>query len=330
MYNKKIIALLIIVLASVMALNAQDRSNFQKYYSDVQQVLGKQVENLSSGDLNVLKDAIKLDPMTFGAQNQKLVNKMVQDAREKKSAYDNYIHGKQKLQKTEEDLQQTTSEKQVAIARGDSLQTENLQLKDIIDQLNKRINKLEKEQKSLQSVNRKLRDEQIKTKDLLETSRGSIKRILAMIPVSPKTGDFAGQLPSTLQDSLTQSECQVADLLKNNFLLTLDGMKRDQPFIDSASIYFKENGRHLAQLDEFFMTGNDLISRLRSWGSNCAQGFATDIENSMGEFKLSIENKEQSSAFISFLKNSLPILIPSVLIIAVLVILLLRKNKANK
>lgn len=319
-----------ILFVGLVSLSAQPQdNNFQKYYSEVQSVLAKQVENLSSSDLNTLKDAIKLNPMEFGAASQKLTKKMIQDAKEKKAAYDTYIAGKNKLELTKKTLDQTTQNWQKAEERGDSLFSENIQLKDLIAQLTKRVNKLEKESKQLASVNKKLKNEAIQTKEMLETSRASIRRILSMIPASPRAGELNSQLPATLQDSLTQSECQVAELLKNNFIVTLEGMQRDQLFMDSASTYFKENKRHLVSLEEFFLSGNDLINRLKTWGSDCAKNYASDIEIAMNDFKLSVENADMSfgEKLAKFFSENLGIIIPVVLIVIVGIVLLVRKSK---
>ena len=319
-----------ILFVGLVSLSAQPQdNNFQKYYSEVQSVLAKQVENLSSSDLNTLKDAIKLNPMEFGAASQKLTKKMIQDAKEKKAAYDTYLAGKNKLELTKKSLDQTTQNWQKAEERGDSLFSENIQLKDLIAQLTKRVNKLEKESKQLSSVNRKLKNEAIQTKEMLETSRASIRRILSMIPASPRAGELNSQLPATLQDSLTQSECQVAELLKNNFIVTLEGMQRDQKFMDSASTYFKENKRHLVSLEQFFLSGNDLIGRLKTWGSDCAKNYASDIEIAMNDFKLSVENADMSfgEKLAKFFSENLGIIIPVVLIIIVGIVLLVRKSK---
>ncbi len=327
--KKSFIALLAIVLA-VMTAQAQPQDNdFQKFYSQVQNVLSKDVESLNSSDLKILNDAIKIDKNYFGEVNQRLTAKMIQDAKSKKLDYDNYLRTKENLSKTKEDLEITSGYLKESEARGDSLYAENVQLKVLIEQLTARINKLDKESKKLQSINKKFQQENVQTKELLESSRGTISRILKLLPASSNRNEMYDQLPATLQDSLDQSECQVAELLKNNFLLTLDGLKRDQIFLDSAMNYFKENRMHLPVIDDYISSGNDLVYRFKEIGIPCTDNYASEIEVAITDFKTTIESANLSfgEKFAKFFSENAIRIILLLIVVAILVFLLIRRSK---
>lgn len=328
--KKNIILMLLLMVFAALQLSAQPQdNNFQKYYSDVQAVVSKPVESLKTADLEMLRDASRLDAMAFGAANQKLVKKIIQEAKSKKDAYDIYLAGKEKLKKTEENLDESNKYGEVQKVRGDSLYTENLELKEVINRLTKRVGQLEKESKRIEKANKKLAAENLETKELLQTSRTAINRILSMMPAGAIGGEMGNMVPASLQDSLKQSECQVAQLLKNNYLLTMAGMQRDEKFLDSASQLFRETGRHLPSLEEYFLMGNELIGRLRSRNTDCTSGYASDIENDIEAFKLVIENRDLTfgQKLAKFFSNNLIWIIPLLLAVIVLIVIMARKKK---
>lgn len=331
MIMKSLVLSLFVSLFAVAFLVAQPQdNNFQKYYSKVQTVLAKQAEELSTSDVRTLEDAIRLSGDAFGAANQKLVGKMIQDARSKKNEYDNYIKTKANLALTETKLGKTQEALKTETARGDSLYSENVQLKVLIEQLNTKINKMDKEAKKLQNINKKIQQENMQTKEMLTASRSSINRIMRLLANSPERNELAGDIPASLQDSLNQSECQIAELLKNNYIITLDGLKRDQMFIDSASTYFKENLAHLPIIDEYIIQGMDLVARLKERGSDCTNSYASEIETAMTEFKANIENTETSfgEKIAKFFSENLGIIIPlSLILLVIIVFLFIRKKK---
>ncbi len=327
---KQLIISLVLVTFGFISLSAQPQDNsLQKFMSQIQTVLAKDVESFSQSDLDLLQNTIKLNPSFYGAANQKIVQKIIKDAKTKKMDYDNYLKTKTDLSKTRQDLDVTTDAWRQSEKRGDSLYSENVQLKVLIDELTNRINKLDKESKRLQTINKRIQQENMQTKDLLETSRTSIRRIMNLMPL-PQKNELNEQIPASLQDSLNQSECQVAELLKNNFVYTIDGFKHDQTFLDSASNYFRDNKVHLPIVEEFISTGSELAARLKQSGTDCANNYAAEIEVAMSDFKTMIESKESSfgdKVARFFSENSVLIIILVVLIALIIALLIFRKKK---
>ncbi len=330
---KNIIKLLFfILLVSNIAIFAQIDNNFQKFYADIQKVLAKDIESLTTSDLNLLNETIKLNANYFGAANQKLTQKAIQDAKNKKLEYENWLKTKQNLEETKQNLAQTTEALQESIARGDSLYAENVQLKELIEQLTKRVKLLEREAARLEKVNKSFKEEAIQTKYLLEQSRTAVQRIMRLLPnPAAQNNELLDQVPGTLQDSLNQSECQIAELIKNNFIITLESVKKDQAFLDSARVYFSENKTHLPVVESYFNEANELINRFKELNTPCTSNYASEIEIAITELRSLIEMTDNSfgQKLAKFVSENLLIVIILLIAIAVLIFLLAKKNKNN-
>lgn len=333
MKNLSKIFILIVFLSSAILFSQQIDNNFQKFYSDIQRILSKEVENLNQNDLNFLNETIRLSPDFFGPANQKLVQKAIQDAKNKKAEYETWLRNKQNLEETRQTLSQTKEALKESIARGDSLYAENVQLKELIEQLTKRVKLLEREAAQLQKVNKKFQEEAIQTRYLLEQSRVAVQRIMRLLP-NPATqnNELLGQIPTTLQDSLNQSECQIAELIKNNFIITLENIKKDQSYVDSARTYFNENKKHLPEVEAYVNEANDLINRFKELNTPCTNNYAAEIEVAITDLKSLIETGNTSffaklGNFIS--ENILVVIILLILIIVIIFLLLQNKKKSN-
>lgn len=324
--------LLFVLILSNINLLAQIDNNFQKFYADIQKVLSKDVESLTQSDLNLLNETIKLNSNYFGAANQKLTIKAIQDAKNKKLEYENWLRTKQNLEETKQNLAQTTEALEESIARGDSLYAENVQLKALIEQLTKRVKLLEREAARLEKVNKSFKEETIETKYLLEQSRTAVQRIMRLLP-NPATqnNELIEQVPGTLQDSLNQSECQIAELIKNNFIITLESVKKDQAFLDSARIYFTENKTHLPVVESYFNEANELINRFKELNTPCTSNYASEIEIAITDLRSLIEMTDNSfgQKLAKFVSENLLIVIILIIVLAVLIFLLVKKNKSN-
>jgi len=318
-----------IVICSIALQNLFAQENFQRYYANIQSVLSKQVESLNVEDIQLIKRTIELDVSHFGEANSRQVEKMIQDSKIKKKEYEAYVKSKDDLQRTKEDLGTTTEAWKQSELRGDSLYMENVQLREFITQLTNRIVKLETESKKLQNTNKQIQQENIQIKDMLESGRNAIKRIMALMPNEPHPNELNSQIPQTLQDSLNNSECKVAVLLKTNYLLSLQTMMRDVMFMDSARNYFSENLIHIQIIDNYIKEGLDLVARLKGRGTDCTNSYAAEIELGIQDFKSRIETSDASTSsnFSRFFSENLGIILPLLIVIIVLLVFLFIKSK---
>lgn len=327
----KIVIMMLIL--GFISINAQQISeNFQTFYSDIQRVLSKETESLTQKDIEFLNATIQLNPNFFGNANQKLTLKAIQDAKNKKAEYETWLRNKQHLEATKQKLDETSVELKESIARGDSLYAENVQLKELIEQLTKRVKFLEREATHLQKVNKNLKEENIQTKYVLEQSKLAVQRIMRLLPKNTQDNELFSQVPATLQDSLSQSECQIAELIMNNFLITLEKVEKDQLFLDSARIYYKENKVHLAEVEGYISQANELINKFRELNTSCTNSYASQIEGAITDLRNMIEMGDASFGEIIaiFVAENLLILIIFVVLIGVIIFLLVQNRKKDK
>jgi len=327
----KIVIMMLIL--GFISINAQQISeNFQTFYSDIQRVLSKETESLTQKDIEFLKATIQLNPNFFGNANQKLTLKAIQDAKNKKAEYETWLRNKQHLEATKQKLDETSVELKESIARGDSLYAENVQLKELIEQLTKRVKFLEREATHLQKVNKNLKEENIQTKYVLEQSKLAVQRIMRLLPKNTQDNELFSQVPATLQDSLSQSECQIAELIMNNFLITLEKVEKDQMFLDSARIYYKENKVHLAEVEGYISQANELINKFRELNTSCTNSYASQIEGAITDLRNMIEMGDASfgEKIAIFVAENLLILIIFVVLIGVIIFLLVQNRKKDK
>ncbi|HOQ48887.1 MAG TPA: hypothetical protein PLV01_03550 [Candidatus Kapabacteria bacterium] len=327
----KIVIMMLIL--GFISINAQQISeNFQTFYSDIQRVLSKETESLTQKDIEFLNATIQLNPNFFGNANQKLTLKAIQDAKNKKAEYETWLRNKQHLEATKQKLDETSVELKESIARGDSLYAENVQLKELIEQLTKRVKFLEREATHLQKVNKNLKEENIQTKYVLEQSKLAVQRIMRLLPKNTQDNELFSQVPATLQDSLSQSECQIAELIMNNFLITLEKVEKDQMFLDSARIYYKENKVHLAEVEGYISQANELINKFRELNTSCTNSYASQIEGAITDLRNMIEMGDASfgEKIAIFVAENLLILIIFVVLIGVIIFLLVQNRKKDK
>lgn len=321
------------LILGFISINAQQISeNFQTFYSDIQRVLSKETESLTQKDIEFLNATIQLNPNFFGNANQKLTLKAIQDAKNKKAEYETWLRNKQHLEATKQKLDETSVELKESIARGDSLYAENVQLKELIEQLTKRVKFLEREATHLQKVNKNLKEENIQTKYVLEQSKLAVQRIMRLLPKNTQDNELFSQVPATLQDSLSQSECQIAELIMNNFLITLEKVEKDQMFLDSARIYYKENKVHLAEVEGYISQANELINKFRELNTSCTNSYASQIEGAITDLRNMIEMGDASfgEKIAIFVAENLLILIIFVVLIGVIIFLLVQNRKKDK
>ena len=115
-----------------------------------------------------------------------------------------------------------------------------------------------------------------------------------------------------------------------HFLITIQQLKSNQQFIDSASKYYKNNNIHMVEIQNYINGANELVMKLRKNGSDCTIGYAADIETEINDFVYNIENlKNNTDDFLQFINNNLYWLIP-VLLILIIGIIILIKNTSKR
>jgi hypothetical protein len=285
---------------------------------------------LSKDDLNTLTQAIEISPNYFGESNSRLCINLANQAKNKKKEYENYVNAKENLAQTNEKLATETDLRMSAEAREGVLIIENQELKVLIEELQGQIAKFEQQSKRLSRANKKLKDENLASKELLQSSGDLVAQMLMLMPRNSIDNATMDSLPTTLVDSLVDAQCGISQLLKSNFVITIEQLKANQPFMDSAVVFFKENKKHSAEITNYIDNGNELINRLRNSQIDCAISYAADIESEMNGFLTEIENKEIGTGFADFILNNIAWLAPVFLVILFGIIWLIRKTSKKQ
>ncbi len=324
----KIAVLLIISCFLCGSLYSQNKSaDYQNLLANAQTLFNKQPEAFNKDDLAKLNELINLDVHQFGDENVRLCKNIVETAKKKRVEYDQYIAQLKNMSATLDTLDSEVARRQDAEERNVELLAENTNLKQIIENLNNVIANYKKQEQKLVNANKRLEKENLLAKDLLQESSDLVAQMLTLMN-NVNIGDLNNDsLPQTLVDSLEDAQCRVAQLLKSNFLITIQQLRINKEFMDTASVYFATNRIHLLEVQGYIENGEELVQKLRKNGMDCAIKYANDIEIEMLDFINAIENPADGpNSFIQFIQNNLYWLIPILLVLVIGIIILIRNT----
>ena len=326
-----LIALLVCSISSFVFAEGND-NDFQQLLAKVQVILNKNVEYFTKEDLSTLTNVIHLSPNAFGESNSRLCVNLINQAKNKKREYDDFIDTKKNLAQTIDDLDRESELRMQAEGREEELLIENADLKTLIETLKVKIVNFEKQMNKLRHANKKLQAENMASKELLQTSSDLVAQMLMLMPRTPLDNATMAELPQTLKDSLINAQCGVAQMLKSNFLITIHQLEANQQFMDSAVAFFQLNRKHSPDITIYIDNGNELIKRLRSSGIHCSIGYAADIENEMNGFLMKIESQNLSSSgssLVDFIIDNIIWLIPLLVILILGIVLVVKKTSSS-
>jgi len=319
----------IFTVATVTVFSQGTDSDFQRLLSNTQPILSKEVEKFNNDDINALNNVIALSPDSFGETNTRLLNNLISQARNKKREYEDFLATRKQIATTLDELDDETRLRQAAEIREEVLIGENATLRETIRRLQDNILKLEQQAQKMSQVNKKLERENLASHELLQTSSDLVAQMLMLMPKRNLDDTTMQELPTTLRDSLETAQCAISQILKSNFLITLQQLRANQPFMDYAATFFKLNKHHTAEIASYIENSNELVARMRSSGIDCAINYASDIENDMNSFLLLIENTEVGSNFADFILDNIIWIAPLCLLVLLGVVLIIRKT-SNK
>ena len=330
--NKILLYGALLLCTSFVAFSQGNDNNFQIFISKIQPVLSKNVELLNKEDINILNSAIETSPNAFGEANSRLCVKVVDQAKQKKKDYDDYIASRKTMVGTIDELENEAELRARAEARESELLMENAELKALIENLQAQVQKFDQQAKKLVQANSKIQQlqaENLNAKELLQTSSDLVAQMLMLMPSLDNAA--MSSLPASLRDSLEIAQCSVVQLLKSNFIITIQQLKATPLFLDSAIAYFAANQKHSGEIRVYIDNGSELVERLRKSGIDCAMRYASDIENEVNDFLLLIENSESNSIgnFSDFISKNIFWIVPICLVLLFGTILLIRKT-SNK
>jgi hypothetical protein len=136
MNRNNFIVILLITCVCSYGIFAQNNSNeYQQLLAKAQILFDKQPELFNKGDVAKLNDLINLDTKQFGEENVGLCKKLVEQAKNKKVEYEQYLTRMRNMAKTLDTLDSEISRRQNAENENTELLLENINLKQIIEDL---------------------------------------------------------------------------------------------------------------------------------------------------------------------------------------------------
>ncbi len=303
-------------------------NEFQSYYAKVVSIIQKNTEELTVKEVEVLKDATKMNINHFGESYQHSMRQLIQNANRKLNEYNEFLAKKRQTEEemfrkqrqievTESQLRKTEMERDSAIQFSEMLKKE-------IEKLNKKIKELTNDKKNLEKANKMLLEDNQNYQAIISNTRSSISRIINLIGYSSVNSELSAQIPQSLKDSLEIAECGIAETLMKNYNLTLNAMLKDAKFIDTIAKYYKQNKSLPSDVQEYIDSGKDLAEKMSLAPMDCIRISGINILNSIENFILEVEN--QSNRW----KLDDIILIPVIAILIILivfVIILIRKRR---
>lgn len=310
-------------------ISAQAPDNdFQSYFAKVNNVLQKSVESMNKADAEMLRDANSKSNNYFGEAFQNSMRTLKQSAKSKLLEYEEYLANKkqteEKFKQKETELSETQNELMLTKEQRDSLSVANAALLEEIDKLTKRVKKLSSEKGNIEKLNKKLIEDSQSYQSMLNDTRKVFDRMQNLLSASPILSEMQSQLPATLKDSLESIECGVSESLMKNFTLTLDGMKKDEKYIDSIAKIYADTKKFPADLEEYFEKGKALSDKMTSSSTDCVRISGNSILNSIEEFKQYVEERSKGTSLDKIL------LIPGIILLAaiiIVIIFLVRKKR---
>jgi len=321
---RKLNILLVLFILIFSLASAQE--DIQSFQAKISELKGKSIETLNMDDVKYLESVVSMSSQRYGASFQKVVDAQKSIAKGVLAKYDTWLKEKNKAENLDAELGteriKTAAQEQVIIAQGDTI----LEQKAVIEKLRAEINRLKKEKNRAVRTNKKLKDEKTNLENLMNDNMKLVGNINNLM-----TDDFgkAEGVPLSMRDELSQTECEVAELVKENYLLTIGKLKQDKEYLDNLRQYFKENNRYPDEFYEYIDRGEFLVLKFQDSQSPCVNTKALEIKSSVDELKMLIENKECDffCKIAEFFSGNILILGLVILIIVGIVILLVIRRK---
>ncbi len=314
-----------VLLSSIVFSNAQN--DIQSWQARINQITQKQFSDLTNADISFLKSVININKLTYGERYQKIVEDKKADVSKYLREYENWLEQLEKEKQLSSELgeeKQKTKEQQSII----EAQIDTIAVKEkIIAELMAQIEKMRNEIKKIKSVNEKIKSEQKGLQDLLNENVAVVRRLRNLLS---KNNEMTNNLPSDLKADLENTECDLAELIKSNFLLTIDRLKTDKTALDSLQKFYQEKKVYPSQIEKYIADGEELAQRFSSSNIECVRRNSEEILTAISDIKSLMESKEcgflcQIGKFIT--ENPAMSIIILLALLALIILLIVKSGK---
>lgn len=321
--------ILLILMFLTFHINAFSQNDIQSWQSRINQITQKQFPDLTTEEISFLKSVININKLTFGERYQKIVEDRKSDVAKYLKDYENWL---EKVEKEKQLSSELSEEKQITKEQREIIeaQVDTIAVKEqIIAELRSQIEKMRIEIKKIKSVNDKIKNEQKSLQSVLDENISVVKRLRTLLS---RNLEIATETPSDLKADLENTECDLAELLKSNYLLTIERLKSDKTALDSLQRFYKEKKRYPDQIEKYITDGEELAQRFSSSNIDCVSRNSNEIMNAVSDIK-SLMEAEDCGFFCQigkFITENLAVSIIILLALLLIIIILIVKGVKKK
>ena len=326
---KNFIYYIVIVLILTSVVSVYSQNDIQSWQARVNEVSAKHAEDLSQNDLNFLKSVVNINPKTFGDVYQKVVDDRRADAKRLLKEYDVWVSQNKKAEQLGTDLkskeEEVQAKEQIISAQGDTIQKQNM----TIAQMAQEMSKMKSELKRLTKANTKLKNDKASLEEMMNENREILRRMRSMFA---RNGELENNMPSEFKADLERTECELADLIKTNFLLTIERLKKDTRALDSLKKYYVDNKKYPDVIDKYILDGEALSARFSESKIECVSKNSLEIMSAITDLRDLLENKESGffGKIWKYLAENPVVIILSIFLIAAIVLLVIFNSRKPK
>lgn len=276
-------------LFALIANVALAQNDIQSLQAEVNKIKAKPAKELTMEDVKFLENVVNMDSQQYGKSFQKVVDAQKRFAKSKLTEYDTWLKEKNKSQELELQLGneqlKTKAQEDVIFAQNDTIQRQKL----LIEKLQNDISQLKNQITRTKRANSKLKDEKTKLETVMQDNNEIVARVSTLLSDNI---DLRKEAPEDIKSELENTECEVAEMLVQNYILTLDKLKNDKEYLDNLREYFNENKQYPDDFYDYLNKGQILLLKLQDSNIPCVNQKAPKVKASIDELKQLIENKE--------------------------------------
>lgn len=317
------------LILAFLSINLFSQNDIQSWQARIGQIIVKQFSDLTQEDISFLKSVTNTNKLAFGERYQKIVEDKKAEVANYIREYERWVEQKEKEKQLQSELgeeKERTREQQTII----EAQLDTITVKErIIAELKAQVEKMKTEIKKITSINQKIKSEQKSLQAVLDDNLTVVRRLRGLLA---RNDEMAANSPADLKADLENTECDLAELLKSNYLLTIERLKADKAILDSLQKFYREKKRYPDQIDKYITDGEELANRFSLSSVDCVKRNSAEILTAVSDIK-SLMEVEECGFFCKigkFITENLALSIIIILaVLALIIFLILRSGKRS-
>jgi len=283
----RLFKLIFVVALFAIVLNAQE--DIQSFQAKVNELKAMPVARLTVENVKYLERVVNMNSQKYGAAYQKVVDAQKSIAKNKLRQYDIWLKEKNRSDSLDIELGteklRTEAQSEVIQLQSDTIESQ----KTLIEKLKSDIAKMKHQIGRARRTNKKLKQEKTNLEQIINDNNEIVARVSTLLSDKVNMGK---DVPQDVKQELENTECQVAELISQNYILTLEKLKKDKEYLDKLREYYKKNKEYPQGFYEYLLKGQELLLKLRDSEVPCVNQKATEVKESIDELKLVIQNED--------------------------------------